>query len=107
MSARAGRGKPDAAFPWRDGFSAVSFIAAGMVLGALERLVTPGLLGLPALAPHVAASIADAARDDQHLLITVAGDNTLRLVPPLIVSKEQVEQGIKKLRSVVAGSATA
>src|ERR1700722_3744562 len=59
MSARAGRGKPDAAFPWRDGFSAASFIAAGMVLGALERLVTPGLLGLPALATlSVLATVA-------------------------------------------------
>jgi hypothetical protein len=44
---RAGR-VPEAVahYPWRAGWSAVSFTGAGMVLGSLERLITPGLLGL-------------------------------------------------------------
>jgi hypothetical protein len=46
-------------FPWREGWSAVSFIAAGMLLASLERLVTPGLLGLSAMATFsVLATVA-------------------------------------------------
>jgi O-antigen/teichoic acid export membrane protein len=50
---------PAAGYPMSEAWSAVSFIGAGMVLGSLERLVTPGLLGLPALATFsVLATIA-------------------------------------------------
>jgi len=38
------------AYPISEAWSAVSFIGAGMILGSLERLITPGLLGLSALA---------------------------------------------------------
>ena len=37
-------------YSWQEGWSAVSFSSAGMILGALERLVTPQLLGLGQLA---------------------------------------------------------
>jgi O-antigen/teichoic acid export membrane protein len=40
----------DYSYPWRDGISAASFLTAGMILTSLDRLVTPRLLGLPALA---------------------------------------------------------
>jgi O-antigen/teichoic acid export membrane protein len=50
---------PAPAYPMSEAWSAVSFIGAGMVLGSLERLITPGLLGLPALATFsVLATIA-------------------------------------------------
>jgi O-antigen/teichoic acid export membrane protein len=44
---RVGAGDP---YPWGDGWSAVSFTAAGMILMSLDRLVTPRLLTLQALA---------------------------------------------------------
>ncbi len=47
---RAQLGYPDPPFPWGEAVSVVGFVSAGMVLMALERLVTPRLLGLPALA---------------------------------------------------------
>jgi hypothetical protein len=56
---RVSPGNSSKVYPWWDGWSAVSFIGAGMVLAALERLVTPGFLGLPALATvSVLATIA-------------------------------------------------
>jgi acetylornithine/succinyldiaminopimelate/putrescine aminotransferase len=64
------------------------------------------MLGLPVLAPFSAAAIADAARDDHRLLVTAAGDNTLRFVPPLIVNSEQIADGLRRLRGA-ASSATA
>jgi O-antigen/teichoic acid export membrane protein len=44
----ANNGSPD--YPISEAWSAVSFIGAGMILGSLERLITPGLLGMSALA---------------------------------------------------------
>jgi O-antigen/teichoic acid export membrane protein len=43
---------PDAspAYPMSEAWSAVSFVAAAMILSSLDRLITPKLLGLPALA---------------------------------------------------------
>lgn len=40
----------DAPFPWAVGWAAVSFIGAGIILTSLDRLVIPGLLGMPELA---------------------------------------------------------
>jgi len=37
-------------YSWLEGLSAVSFSGAGTILATLDRLVIPGLLGLPALA---------------------------------------------------------
>jgi len=46
-------------YPWRAGWSAVSFTGAGMVLAALERLITPQLLGLATMATFsVLATVA-------------------------------------------------
>ncbi len=86
-------------------------LAAGLldIARAFPRLVEPPrgaglMLGLPVLEPFSAAVIADAARDTERLLITSAGDNTLRLVPPLIVSAGQISDGLKKLRSVLSAA---
>jgi O-antigen/teichoic acid export membrane protein len=50
---------PAQQYPMSEAWSAVSFIGAGMVLSSLERLMTPGLLGLSALATlSVLATIA-------------------------------------------------
>jgi len=49
----------DSGYSWSEGWSAVSFAGAVMILGALERLVTPRLLGLHELATFsVLATIA-------------------------------------------------
>lgn len=57
-TARAGSDKPQS-YPMSEAWSTVSFIAAGMILSSLERLIAPGLLGLSALATFsVLATIA-------------------------------------------------
>jgi O-antigen/teichoic acid export membrane protein len=51
VASEQGIGKNDLVdYPMSEAWSAVSFIGAGMILNSLERLVTPGLLGLSALA---------------------------------------------------------
>jgi len=47
LGASAGSGP---LYSWREGFSAMSFSALGMILGTLDRLVIPDLLGLEVLA---------------------------------------------------------
>ncbi len=56
------------------------------------------MLGLPVRAPYEARTIVDAAREEERLLVNAAGDNTIRIVPPLIVSAAQVRDGLDRLR---------
>ena len=42
------------------------------------------------------ADFAALARD-QHLLTIPAGDNVVRLLPPLIVSDEELAEGVRRL----------
>ena len=59
------------------------------------------MLGLPVKSPEQAQAFVDEARD-RHLLINAAGHNTLRFIPPLIVTEEQVAEGFSRLRKAVA-----
>jgi len=67
------------------------------------------MLGLPVREPFEAKSFMDAARIEKRLLINAAGNNTIRIIPPLIVSAEQIEDGLRRLRaatqSVLAATA--
>ena len=63
------------------------------------------MLGLPVRPPHEAATFATAAREGQHLLINAAGENTLRFVPPLVLSQAQARDGLARLRKAIAGVA--
>jgi O-antigen/teichoic acid export membrane protein len=50
---------PDVPYTWGERWAAVNFLSASMILVALDRLVTPRLLGLPQLATFsVVATIA-------------------------------------------------
>jgi predicted acetylornithine/succinylornithine family transaminase len=59
------------------------------------------MLGLPVREPHTAKAISDAARERERFLVNAAGDNTLRLVPPLIVDQKQIEDGLERLTRAV------
>jgi acetylornithine/N-succinyldiaminopimelate aminotransferase len=52
------------------------------------------LLGLRCVIPN--GQLVDALRDE-HLLAVAAGDNVVRLVPPLIVSDEEVGEAMAML----------
>ena len=65
------------------------------------------MLGLPVREPYIAKAFADAALREAHLIVNAAGDNTIRIVPPLILSAAQARDGLGRLASVARGIAAA
>jgi acetylornithine/N-succinyldiaminopimelate aminotransferase len=62
---------------------------------AIEEIRGEGLmLGIKCRAPN--SEIADAARAEG-LLVVPAGDNVVRLLPPLIISEEEVDEAMHRL----------
>lgn len=59
------------------------------------------MLGLPVYEPHVASAFVAPALDEG-LLINAAGRNTLRFVPPLIISADEVHEAMRRFARVVA-----
>ncbi|MGH7707044.1 MAG: aspartate aminotransferase family protein [Vulcanimicrobiaceae bacterium] len=58
------------------------------------------MLGLPVREPYTTKTIVSAALD-RYLLVTSAGRNTLRFLPPLIIGEEELELGLTRLREAV------
>ena len=52
------------------------------------------LIGLRALVP--AGELVDALRDEKMIAVS-AGDNVVRLLPPLIISEQEIAEGIARL----------
>jgi len=48
-----------------------------------------------------AAPFVAAARE-RHLLVATAGANVIRLVPPLVVTREELERGVGILEEVLS-----
>ncbi|MDB5505991.1 MAG: aspartate aminotransferase family protein [Devosia sp.] len=46
--------------------------------------------------------ISQRLRDEQHMLAQAAGDNVLRLIPPLIVTEDDIKEAVEKLAAVFA-----
>ena len=59
------------------------------------------MLGLPVRDPYAARAFVDPARERERMLINAAGDNTLRFVPPLIITTEEVDDALARLSCVV------
>jgi acetylornithine/succinyldiaminopimelate/putrescine aminotransferase len=59
------------------------------------------MLGLPVREPYEAKTIVDQARTNEHVLFNAAGDNTLRFVPPLILSQSQATTALDALTRIV------
>jgi len=57
------------------------------------------LAGLPVKEPFDAATLVTHARENAHVLLNKAGNNTLRFAPPLIVTEAQIDDGIAALRA--------
>jgi acetylornithine/succinyldiaminopimelate/putrescine aminotransferase len=60
------------------------------------------MLGLPVRDGHAAKTFAEAALFEERLILNAAGDNTLRLVPPLVLSAEEAHDGLQRLRRACA-----
>ncbi len=59
------------------------------------------MLGLPVRAPYEAKNFVPIALQ-LHLLINAAGRNTLRFIPPLIITEEEVVDALARLRAAIA-----
>ena len=80
----------------------------------LERLVVEGLatavrgrglmLGLETAGATARATVT-AARERHGLLVNATGDTTLRLVPPLIISPEEVDMALERLGAALRDAA--
>ena len=55
------------------------------------------LAGLPVRAPHDAAAIVEQVRTESRILVNKAGNNTIRLAPPLIVTPEELDRTCEAL----------
>jgi acetylornithine/succinyldiaminopimelate/putrescine aminotransferase len=59
------------------------------------------MLGLPVRKPYGAAAFVTVARERERLLINAAGENTLRFVPPLVISEAEIDEALARLDRVV------
>ncbi|GAC1501683.1 MAG: aspartate aminotransferase family protein [Vulcanimicrobiaceae bacterium] len=60
------------------------------------------MVGLPVCTTHAAKAFVDDAREREYLLLNAAGDNTLRFVPPLVVSSAEIADMLARFARTVA-----
>lgn len=85
--------------------------AAGLASLVADGLATEvrgrGLMiGVETAGPIARAAMA-IARDDHGLLVNATGDTTLRIVPPLTISADEVDEAVRRLGAALAGAARA
>jgi acetylornithine/succinyldiaminopimelate/putrescine aminotransferase len=59
------------------------------------------MLGLETAAP-IARGVVAAARDRHGLLVNATGDTTLRLVPPLTITSDEIGLALERLTASLA-----
>ena len=82
----------------------------------LAALVTDGLateirgrglmIGIETAGPFAKRAMA-IAREEEQLLVNATGESTLRLVPPLVITAEEVDEAVARLRAALAKAAAA
>jgi acetylornithine/N-succinyldiaminopimelate aminotransferase len=71
----------------------------------IESIRGVGLMaGLKCVVPNTEVN---AALRDRHLLAVPAGDNVVRLLPPLVVTDEEIRLAVDRIRAAAAGLAAA
>jgi acetylornithine/succinyldiaminopimelate/putrescine aminotransferase len=85
------------------------------VAAGLGELVADGLatevrgrglmIGLETAGPVARAAMA-IARDEHRLLVNATGDTTLRIVPPLTITAEEVDEAVARLRRALEQAAS-
>ena len=64
------------------------------------------MIGLETAAPIAKAAMV-IARDDHGLLLNATGDTTLRIVPPLTISADEVDEAVRRLHAALTQAAAA
>jgi acetylornithine/N-succinyldiaminopimelate aminotransferase len=84
---------------------------AGLMPLISEGLVTEirgrGLMIGVETAEPIARRVVELAREEHGLLVNATGDTTLRLVPPLVISPAEVDDGVARLRASLLGASGA
>jgi acetylornithine/N-succinyldiaminopimelate aminotransferase len=83
---------------------------AAWLRGELEKIGSPYVTGVRGLGLMLGIGIQGAANKelavrcmDEGLLILTAGQHALRLLPPLTITRAELEEGLAVLRRVLAG----
>ncbi|HEY6607978.1 MAG TPA: aminotransferase class III-fold pyridoxal phosphate-dependent enzyme, partial [Candidatus Limnocylindria bacterium] len=79
-----------------------AFVAEGLVTEVRGRGL---MIGVETAGPIARKAMA-IARDDHHLLINATGDTTLRIVPPLTINAEEVDEAVARMRPALAAAAS-
>ena len=64
------------------------------------------MIGVETAAPVAKAAVA-VARERHGLLVNATGETTLRIVPPLVIRAEEVEEAVARLGAALAEAAAA
>ena len=80
-----------------------SFVTDGLAIEVRGRGL---MIGVETAGPIARRAMA-IARDEHGLLVNATGDTTLRLVPPLTISAEEVDEALVRLRAALAQAAQA
>ena len=64
------------------------------------------MIGVETAGPIARATMA-IARDEHRLLVNATGDTTLRIVPPLTITADEVDEGVRRLGAALAQAAAA
>jgi acetylornithine/N-succinyldiaminopimelate aminotransferase len=94
-----------------EGLMANARARGAQLVAGLERLVADGpatavrgrglMIGVETAGP-IAREVVTAARDRHGLLVNATGETTLRLVPPLTISAEEISTAIERLAAALA-----
>ncbi len=80
-----------------------SFLTDGLAIEVRGRGL---MIGVETAGPIARRAMA-IARDEHGLLVNATGDTTLRLVPPLTISADEVDEALVRLRAALAEAAQA
>ena len=64
------------------------------------------MIGVETAGPIARAAMA-IARDEEYLLVNATGETTLRIVPPLTISADEVDDAVRRLAAALARAAEA
>jgi acetylornithine/N-succinyldiaminopimelate aminotransferase len=62
------------------------------------------MIGVETAGPFAKAAVA-LARDEHRLLVNATGETTLRIVPPLTITADEVDEAVRRLRAALAQAA--
>jgi acetylornithine aminotransferase len=64
------------------------------------------MIGVETAAP-IAKAVVAVARERHGLLVNATGETTLRIVPPLVITAEEVDEAVARLSAALAEAAAA